>query len=372
MRILSLSLEKFRSYKHEDIKLSDAFCNVLVGPNGIGKTNVLEALALLSITKSPQGLEEADLVRWGEEFYRVSTRIISDTEEEMNLELFSQMSPRKQKACFVNDVRVPISRFVGKLPLVSFLPQDLDLFTGSPARRRAFFDNLLCQVSPEYMQTLSQYQKLVKQRNSLLKKIKDGEAKEQDLSVWDLEVAQKGALITLRRLEIIEVLQCTLLEELHSLGEEWEKARIVYNRKGEASDLNSLEKELIDLLMHYRQRDIILQSTTVGPHREDWYLEIDGKNLTSFASRGQQRVCVLALLFLQVSYLELQRNEKPVILLDDVFSELDDAHQSALLSSLKSYQVFITATHIPPGLGEARLLEVTSGVVRMLEAGVKR
>ncbi|MDP7477522.1 MAG: hypothetical protein QF442_03680, partial [Candidatus Peribacteraceae bacterium] len=125
-------------------------------------------------------------------------------------------------------------------------------------------------------------------------------------------------------------------------------------------NFSDAKSELMDLLSHFQERDIVLHSTTIGPHRDDWKILVDGRDISTFASRGQQRTAVLALLFLQVSYLELQRGEKPVILLDDVFSELDDHHQKSLLSSLEEHQVIITTTHIPSQLHGARVLEISN------------
>jgi len=178
--------------------------------------------------------------------------------------------------------------------------------------------------------------------------------------VWNEKAAETGTVVMLRRLELTEMLQCTLVEELSSLGEDWKDAKIMYERKGQARNFSDAKSELMDLLSHFQERDIVLHSTTIGPHRDDWKILVDGRDISTFASRGQQRTAVLALLFLQVSYLELQRGEKPVILLDDVFSELDDHHQKSLLSSLEEHQVIITTTHIPSQLHGARVLEISN------------
>ena len=358
MRITKLALQKFRSYDSHLMDFEESMVHVLLGPNGVGKTNILEAISLLSLAKSCQKAEETDIIAWGEDFYRVQGRAVTDDGEEKSFELVSQISPRKQKACFVNDVKVPISDLVGQLPTVIFLPRDLELFNGSPGNRRTFLDQLLCQVSPEYLQTLMQYQKILKQRNALLRKIGDGIARRTDLAIWDDKVAETGTVIMLRRLELIEMLQCTLAEELSRLGEEWPDAQMTYERKGNEREFSAAKQEMLDLLSRFQERDIIVHSTTIGPHRDDWKIMVDGRDIATFASRGQQRTAVLALLFLEVSYLELQRGEKPIVLLDDVFSELDDHHQVSLLSSLEDCQVIITSTHIPSKLHGAKVWEM--------------
>jgi len=363
MKILSLHLEQFRTYSHLLLDLAGSDLHLFIGSNGIGKTNILEAIGVLSLTKSFLGIEEHDLPTWETHFYRVRGHMQIDGGEQQTLEVVSTISPRKQKACFLNDVALPLSRIVGLLPTVTFLPQDLDLFTGSPANRRRFIDQLLCQVSSEYLTTLLLYQKVLKQRNALLKALAKGTSDASLLSVWDEKLAEQGTRITLARIELIEMLNLTFAGEVQALGESWSDPRIFYDRPTKSRDVQSLSQEMLALLHASRTRDIALNSTTVGPHREDWGIEVHGRSLARFASRGQQRVSVLALILLQSSYLELRRGEKPVILLDDVFSELDDTHQKALLNAFERHQVLITATHLPEDLRNGKVWEVRRGVV---------
>lgn len=363
VRITRLILEQFRNYTSQTINLTDKDIQLFVGQNGAGKTNILEAVSLLSITKSCRGKEEQDMVQWEKGHYRISGVVRTDSGDESTMEIVSELHPRKRKAFFLNDVRSPLSLYVGTLPTVVFMPEDLLLFSGTPGERRRFLDQLLCQVSPQYFNDLSAYQKIVQQRNALLKRIANGSDHPEVLGVWDLELAHKAGSLTLMRLELIETLNLTLLEEIRSLGESWNAADIRYERKTTARNLQALTEEMITILTDTRQRDIILQSTGTGPHREDWQLYRDGRSIPSFASRGQERVAVLALLLLEVSYLELRRNEKPVILLDDAFSELDDAHQGTLLDAFKGYQVLMTSTRVPPNAEGATLFTVDHGVV---------
>lgn len=363
MRVLRLTLEHFRNYASHEVDLSGSNIHLFRGPNGSGKTNLIEAISLLSITKSVRGRDEQDLPRWGSPYYRVKGIIESDAKDTGTLEVVTEVTPRKRKACFINDVKVSLSQMVGYLPTVTFLPQDLMLFSGAPVERRRFMDQLLCQIFPEYLSTLSAYQKVVQQRNALLKRISEGRGDDGSLSLWDKEVARKGSVITLARLELIETLNATFLSELRNLGESWTEARILYDRRSEARDKQSIEDELLKLLNDHHPRDIAMGSTSVGPHREDWQVHIEGRPLPTFASRGQERVAVLALLFLEVSFLELRRGEKPVVLLDDAFSELDDQHQRSLLDGLKEYQVILTATRIPPEAREIKIWDVKEGVV---------
>ncbi|MCK5016978.1 MAG: DNA replication and repair protein RecF [Candidatus Peribacteraceae bacterium] len=359
MRINLLELEQFRSYGKFKHNFSSTDVNVLVGKNGVGKTNILESISILSLLKSCIGADENSMIQWENTYYRIRAEAISDSGEKCVLEVVSQNQPKVQKVCFLNDVKVSIDKIIGVIPSVVFLPQDLQLFTGSPANRRKFFDRLLSQVSPEYLKSLLRYGKILKQRNTLLRQIAEGKAKEEDLDVWDEHLSTGAAMLTAVRLELIGTLQLTLPEELRSLGEvEWKNIQLKYERKGNKTEVAALQMEYRELLKQYRKRDIILQATSVGPHREDWNISVDDRLIDTFASRGQQRTALLALLLLQVSYLELRCGEKPIILLDDVFSELDSHHQERLLNSLQGYQVLITTTYVPEGCDGFDVIEM--------------
>ena len=355
MRLLSLSLEQFRSFEKKELDLRDSLTHVFLGENGVGKTNVLESISIVSLGKSFLGADERDVVHWGDDYYRARACVVSDDGEEKTIECVSQLLPRKAKAAFINDVKISIGEVIGVVPTVTFLPQDLNLFSGSPSVRRGFLDSLLCQVSPEYVKRLSAYGKILKQRNSFLKKIAQGIVTSEGMDVWNQMLATEGAFLTVKRLELLEILQCTIAQEMAGLHEEWDTVTLQYRRKGAEREEVALQGELVALLEKNAERDRVLQSTSVGPHRDDWSLELNGRPIETFASRGQQRTAVLALLFLKVSYLELKRGEKPIVLLDDVFSELDDAHQQALLASLAEHQVLITTTHVPPELHGAKV-----------------
>lgn len=318
---------------------------------------------MLSITKSCRGRDETELPQWGKPFYRVRGDVRKDDGGEKRLEVVSELTPRKRKATFINDVKTGLGSFVGFLPTITFLPQDLLLFSGPPAERRRFLDTLLSQVSSDYLQMLSGYQKVLQQRNALLRRMADGVPDDGMLPLWDRELARRGSHLTLARLELIETLNLTFAEELEGLGETWNDVHLTYARKTEGRTSDEIEHELFALMQNNRARDIAMATTSTGPHREDWQAITGGRELPTFASRGQERVAVLALLLLQVSYLELRRGEKPVLLLDDAFSELDDEHQMALLDALPGYQVLLTATRVPPGAKHAQLWHVQDGSV---------
>lgn len=347
MRLLSLSLEQFRSYGNLELSFdaSDSV-TVLMGENATGKTNILEAIAILAHLKSPRKVEDPDLIQWEKSHYRIRGRCRTDQGEERLLEVVSQMEPRKTRAAFVNGVRTPAQRYIGMLPLITFCPNDLLLWNGAPSERRRLIDLLLCQVSPAYLQALMEYEKSLRQRNALLKQIKEGTQNASSLDPWDEKLSMLGAVITIDRLQLFETLQLTIRRELTAFGERPREAFFTYLRKTKSQAEAPLREELAVELRNSRERDVLTLGTSTGPHRDDWTLIVDGHDIATSASRGQQRAALLALLLLEASFLELRTSEKPILLLDDVFSELDEKHRSAVLKRLSDHQVLMTAVEL--------------------------
>lgn len=359
MRIRSLSLSQFRNYTSQEVVFDASPVQLLIGENGSGKTNVLEAMSILSMLSSCRGAEETDVVQWEKDFYRLRAEVEQENGERHVLEAVTELQPRKRRAFFIDDVRMTAAQMVGRLPTVTFLPEDILLFSGAPQQRRAFLDNVLTQVSVPYAHALAQYKKLLAQRNALLKRIADRLEQPDSLEPWDREIAPHATLIMRERTQLITTFNLSFTDELQHLGESWKQATLQPTRPPVDDVLTALRER--------RDRDCLLCTTTVGPHRDDWFADIDGRNLVSFASRGQERAAVLALLLLSVSYLEVRTGEKPVILLDDAFSELDDRHRLALLSTLQEHQVFLTTTHLPPHVKDAAVLAVAHGTVTAAE-----
>ena len=348
MRINRLQLEQFRSYRKLDWELPEASIHLLLGRNGVGKTNILEAIGVLSEGGSFLGRDEEELVTWGEHYYRVRAQMISDAQEENVLEAVSERSPRTRRAFLCGMCGPRQKNSSAFCPRSFFLPQDLDLFTGPPAYRRRLLDRALQQVTSQYRLSSRDVSEDPQAARGASATYRPGTGRREDLMLWNAILAKEGATIALRRLELLEVLQCTLSEELHRLGEAWDQPAFQYERTSKARTEPEIEEEILRELARIEDRDILLQATSTGPHRDDWGIRVSDRDLLPFASRGQQRTAVLALLFLLGSYLELQRGEKPVILLDDVFSELDTNHQEALLSAFGDHQV-LHYCHPQPG-----------------------
>ncbi len=364
MRLTSLSLEHFRSYDRLDLPLPECDLQLFVGCNGAGKTNLIEALTFLSVGRSCLRAEPSDALRWGEDFFRIRANTLSDAGEASGLEYVWQRTPRKQSALFIRDVRTPLLQFIGALPTIVFLPQDLDIFTGAPSHRRTFLDMLLSQLKPDFAANRIEYERILKQRNAVLSAIGDGMAGLDDLALWDSRLASKAARLIFLREEVIQLFGRHMEKNIRSLGEAtWTDAFLIHDRKTTAETVEAIEEEMTRLLLDSRNRDLALRTTTVGPHRDDWHLRALGRDIAVFASRGQQRSAFIALLLTSATLFQDVRGERPVILLDDVLSELDESHQKSLLSSLEDHQVFITTTHPVTMAGESALWNVSGGTV---------
>lgn len=347
VRIQSLILDQFRSYQSLNLSFDGARRELFLGPNGTGKTNLLEAVSVVSTLGSFLGVDAAYLVRWGTGYFRITATVETDAGEQRKLEVVHTTEPTRERACFVDDVRMTAQPFLGQLPTMVFLPEDLNLFTGGPERRRQFLDQALWQLQPASRRLSSEYERILKQRNSLLKRIGEGQARESELDLWDSELSTHGARLQQERLQIVERLNHTLPERFQLLGGTWRYSSLSYERR-HGQDGSSLEDDLSALLTARRQRDILLKSTSVGPHRDDWRLLADNRDIATFASRGEQRTSLIALLLTNLAVFDAEQRERPIILLDDVFSELDDAHQRDLVEALSGHQVLMTATHLPP------------------------
>ena len=370
MRIQSLTLENFRTYERLILDLTQGGTHLFIGPNGAGKTNLLESISLLSGARSFLGVEDRHVLRWGKDFFRVRGMLLSGGGES-SIELVEEFMPKERKAYFVNDAPVPLRHFVRTLPTVCFLPQDLDLLTGSPSLRRCLLDRVLCQTSPEYFQQYIAYARCLKQRNALLRQIAQfpfplggGSGRGgQELTTWDQQMSSHACVVTLARLSLIQSLNNMLQTKLSELGFLCDSASIAYQRQSTAQTHEDLTQEFQKLLQTSRERDLKLRTTGIGPHRDDWMLEVSGRPVDTWMSRGEQRVCIVALFLLQASHIASVREEQPVIMLDDVFSELDARHQACIRNACREHQVLITSTFDPPLFHDGCFWDVHGGRV---------
>lgn len=241
-----------------------------------------------------------------------------------------------------NGKKVRRSEYAVSLPVVSFLPQDLNLLTRSPSNRRRYLDETLSTASKEYQRAAWQYQKTLRQRNELLDKISQGQGQEADLTVWDEQLASWGSQITNAREKFFEYLNKKITPVIQNIAPELVDMEFVYLPSGETG-----KSAFLDKLQKLREQELIKGTTAIGPHRDDFMVKVEGKQAVGYLSRGQMRGVTLALKFLEKEFIEEKTKKPPILLLDDVFSEFDHAHQQRLLEFLKALpQVFLTTAHL--------------------------
>lgn len=354
-----LELENFRCYRELQLSLP-AGLTVLVGPNAQGKTAFLEALYVLASTRSFRAGADGEMIRWQTGKARVLARAQRDSGRERTLELSWQQMPRGTR----KEVRLmnrPVSRlgeFLAEVPLGLFTPSDLDLVQGGPAGRRRYLDFLLCKLYSHYLGALSRYQKVIRQRNELLRRRAAGLSLE--LEPWDALAAEAGAAVTGRRAEIVEALNRDFGDFYARLSGESSAPVLAYQPSGPAEPRAFLEQ-----LRDVRPEEVRRGTSLLGPHRDELDIRLGGVELRKYGSQGQQRSAALGLRLAQARAMAERGSESTIILLDDCFSELDPGRQERLLELLSGYpQVFVTtATPLQPSL-EANVFQVRDGKIR--------
>lgn len=322
----------FRNYEAAEVKLSPGI-NVLYGDNGQGKTNILEAVYISASTKSHRGSPDRELIRISKNEAHIKTGILrSGITNTIDIHIKS----RGSKGIAVN--RAPIKRasdLFGVLNAVIFAPEDLDIVKSGPDRRRKFMDMELCQLDKVYLSDLTNYNKVLVNRSKLLKSLYDNRELYDTLDVWDEQLIKYGSGIINRRDAFLNELSTIVEEKYHNISGSREKLNIRYKPDVSISDL-PLQLSLT------RERDIRFGMNNVGPHRDDIEFTVDGKDLRKYGSQGQKRSASLALKLSEVELVRRLIKDDPVLLLDDVLSELDKNRQYHLLSEIKGIQTVMT------------------------------
>lgn len=371
MKLLSLQLENFRNYRRYEFEFpKDKNLTVLIGENGKGKTNLLEAIYFLSLSRSFRTGTQDDLIDWEMDYFRCTGEVETD-EETANLEAFYSNYPRKHKSLKRNDVPQKSSEYVGNLLTVLFHPNDLDILYLSPSLRRKYIDILLSQTDRKYLISLSNYKKTLKQRNALLASIREARFSrkptatlEANLDAWNQEIAEFGTEILEKRQHLIDFFDKNLEKTYRKISGNNEIISLEYESSVLKKKKSLAKKEIhtlyLDELFNRKSRDIMQAKTTVGPHRDDLKFFINDKEITGSASRGEFRTLLLALKLAEIEYIKKQTDKNPILLLDDVFSELDLNRRKHLLEAIKGCQVVITTTDLSDlkELKESSLLEI--------------
>lgn len=334
MIIQTLELQNFRNYR--TLKLDfDRGTNILCGDNAQGKTNILEAVYLSGTTKSHKGCKDKDIIRFGADESHIRI-FVEKQKQPFRIDL--HLKKNKAKGIAVNTIPIKkASELFGILNLVFFSPEDLNIVKNGPSERRRFMDSELCQLDKIYLSHLAKYNKILNQRNKLLKDINFRPDLKDTLSIWDIQLIQYGKQIIKSRMEFIRRLNEIVTGIHYRISGGREKLLLSY-------EPNSPKERLEDDLNKAREKDLRLGQTSVGPHKDDMSFSVSGIDLRKFGSQGQQRTCALSLKLSEIELVKQVMKDAPVLLLDDVLSELDSNRQNYLLENISGTQTIITCT----------------------------
>ncbi len=371
MFLKRILLENYRNYTSLDLSLSNDV-NIFYGNNGQGKTNLLEAIFYTAIGKSFRNAKDSDVIQSGKEAFRIDIEICSDITENISV----KYNKNKEKYIKVNGLYLrKLGHLMGSVLAVIFSPEDMQLISEGPSVRRKFMDIAISQKNASYYFDLLQYQKILVQKNNLLRNIKCGKVKNygEILSIWNEQLAESGSRIVYERFRLIKDIS-EIAEEKHrkiavESAEREEKLKIFYHSDIpreiiEAENRNTIKNELFSMLENRREKEIEREATLFGPHRDDIDLKLDENDLKRFGSQGQKRTAVLALKIAELELLKKSTGRNPIFLLDDVFSELDHQRQEAFLSEICGVQTFIScveAQSIPFYKNNAAFYEIKNG-----------
>lgn len=405
MRITKLILEQFRNYRHLELDFDIREpMTYIVGPNAQGKTNILESIYVLALTKSFRTSNQQDMIGWEDEYARVKgffeiaatntalpdpahtgrpDKAADGQTEALELECFLGKPPHPRKAFRKNSVKTGAANFIGNCQVVFFHPEDLNMLYLGPDLRRAYLNVMNVQVNRKYFTALRAYQKVLKQRNALLHAIREnrmggnGHVMEDELDIWDEQLVEHGSFLLFERSKTVNYFEQKLAETYRKISNGDEKISMIYHHtltgaaayECQSQTLQDWHELFAEHLAKNRARDLQALVTTVGPHRDDLEFSLNGLKLAALASRGEYRSLLLALKLIELEFFEEQSGQKPILLLDDVFSELDPKRQALLLDAINGHQTIITTTHIDrdhQGLKSGRpgkLLEIHQGTI---------
>jgi DNA replication and repair protein RecF len=334
MKVKKIELSNFRNYNSLSLDL-DSNTNILYGDNAQGKTNILEAIYICSTTKSHRSSKDVELIRLNEEEGHVKIYIDKkDREHRIDIHL------RRNKTKGIAIDGIPIkkaSELFGLFNVIFFSPEDLNIIKNGPAERRRFIDIELCQLDKIYVYNLMNYNKILSQRNKLLKDLYFKPDLKDTLDVWDMQLAEYGRKIIERRESFIENIS-EIIKPIHNkLTNQKENLEIYYHKNCEGN-------ELYEKIIENREKDIKYKTTSVGPHRDDILFFNGDMNIRTYGSQGQKRTVALSLKLAEIELVKELIHDTPVLLLDDVLSELDSNRQNHLLQSLDEIQTLITCT----------------------------
>lgn len=363
MFVTKLSIKNYRNYALANAQFSP-HVNIFIGDNAQGKTNLLEAIYLASVGRSARTPRDKELIQWEKDKATVKIEVLRNVGSD-TVEIVVDKAANKRIA--INGM--PIARMgelMGVIATVLFSPDEMRIVKESPSDRRRFIDIALCQISRAYFYLLGRYNKIVSQRNKLLK---SGKATADSLAVWNEQLSSSGSKIIKTRRGYIERLNKFAAENHSYLTADKEKLNLSYEGI-EGEDLDCIKANFDMALIKSNERDLYLGYTHVGPHKDDFSIKIDGIDVRNFGSQGQQRTASLSLKLAELDLMKAETGEYPILLLDDVLSELDKNRQKQLLNKISEFQTIITCTHMDDDLRgllkDFKEFKVTSGKIEIV------
>lgn len=338
MIIKSLKLQNFRNYEYQELNF-DKGTNILYGDNAQGKTNILEAIYVATTTKSHRTTNDKEFIKFGNEEAHINLKV---EKSEIDYSIDIHIKNGKNKNLAID--KIPLKKakdLFGLINIVFFSPEDLNIIKNGPSERRRFIDIELSQLDKIYLSSLIEYNKVLNHRNKLLKELSFKKDNIETLDIWDLQLVKYGKEIIRKRADFIEKLNKIIYDIQLSLTSNEESLILKY-------DKNIEENLFLDKLRNLRDHDILMKNTGIGPHRDDLAFIIKKKDkeidARKFASQGQQRTIALSLKLAEIEIVKLITKEYPILLLDDVLSELDSKRQNSLLKIINKIQTIITCT----------------------------
>lgn len=336
MYIKKVKLENFRNYDNLEVEFKKDF-NLIYGNNAQGKTNILEAIYLSAIGKSFQTNKDSEMIKIGKEKAKVEIEYeTKDREGKITVEIADK------KTFFINGIKQKkISDIIGKINIVLFYPDNIDIIKGGPAERRRFLDIMISQLKPNYIHILNKYLKTLDQRNAYLKQIKFDNKSKDMLEIWDESLSGLSYQIYTYRSEYIKKIKekiKVIHNKITNCGQQDEKIEISFISSGKS------QKDFYENLLRNRENDIRKGYTSTGSHRDDFDIYINDKKVNVYGSQGQQRTSVLSLKLTELNIIQDEIEEPPILLLDDFMSELDENRRNNLTNAIENNQVFITCT----------------------------
>ncbi len=350
LHLVHLHLINYRNYNNQELHLNRGI-NILIGANGQGKTNLLESVYYLSTGGNFRGNKELELIKWDAPYFRVTGQMKKDGSDRMH-ELEIYVDREKHKQLKINGVKYKsMSELHNYLRVVLFSPDDLKIIKGSPAERRRYLDVVMCQLDKNYHRLIRDYDRIIVQRNNLLKEVQYHRQNKSQLEVWNQYLIEYGSQIIYKRLQFLKILVPMARKVQQALTDETERFTVTYHcSMGAIGDFTAEQiKNLFRTIVEQKQDEELVRGTTLwGPHRDDLIFYLNGMDLKRYGSQGQQRTGILSLKMAEIQVFYKWFGEYPLLLLDDVMSELDDSRRHYLIEMVKKneIQTIITGANI--------------------------